>query len=147
MNPVFYMEYKESRKTILEMFIAYYKYQNLKAWGPFKVSDVKAKAEDKTQKRWREIKLISRKERTVHVEFYEDSFSCITGDVKQEYQYEELEAICETDTTFVLVADKKRKKDAFLGLKKGSVKGKSLADVKAFLLKKCPKVTGITYLE
>lgn len=147
MNPVFYMEYKESRKTILEMFIAYYKYQNLKAWGPFKVSDVKAKAEDKTQKRWREIKLISRKERTVHVEFYEDSFSCITGDVKQEYQYEELEAICETDTTFVLVADKKRKKDAFLGLKKGSVKGKSLADVKVFLLKKCPKVTGITYLE
>lgn len=147
MRPEFYMEYQESRKIVLEMFIAYYKYQNLKAWGPFKISDVKAKAEDKTQKRWREIKQISRKERTVHVEFYEDSFSCITGDVKQEYQYEEVEAICETDTTFVLVADKKRKKDAFLGLKKGSVKGKSLADLKEFLLKKCPKVTGVTYLE
>lgn len=147
MKPEFYMEYQESRKIVQEMFIAYYKYQNLKAWGPFKISDVKAKAEDKTQKRWREIKQISRKERTVHVEFYEDSFSCITGDVKQEYQYEEVEAICETDTTFVLVADKKRKKDAFLGLKKGSVKGKSLADLKEFLLKKCPKVTGVTYLE
>lgn len=147
MEPVFYMEYKESRKTILEMFTAYYKYQNLKAWGPFKVSDIKTKAEDKTAKHLGEIRAVSRKERTVHVDFYEDSFCCLTGDVKQEYTYEEIEVICETDTTFVLVADKKRKKDAFLGLKKGSVKGKSLADLKEFLLKKCPKVTGVTYLE
>lgn len=147
MEPLFYMEYKESRKIVLEMFIAYYKYQNLKAWGPFKISDIKAKAEEKTQKRWKEIKMISRKERTVQVEFYEDSFSCVTGDVKQEYRYDELEAICETDTTFVLVAGKKRKKDAFLGLKKGSVKGRSLADLKAFLLEKCPKITKIIYLE
>lgn len=147
MEPIFYMEYKESRKTVLEMFTAYYKYQNLKAWGPFKVGDVRGKAEDTTQKRWREIKRISRKDRTVQVEFYEDTFCCITDDVKQEYQYKELEAICETDTTFVLVADKRRRKDAFLGLKKGSVKGRSLADLKGFLLQKCAKVAAVTYLE
>lgn len=137
MEPLFYMEYQETRKSVAEMFDAFYRYRNTRIWGPFKVSDIPAKAEDSTRKRWLQIKKISRRERTVRAEFYEDSFSCRTGDVCQEYTYDEIRAICETDTTLALVADKKRKEDAFLGLKKGSVRGKSLASLKEFLLKKC----------
>ena len=58
----------------------------------------------------------------------------------QEYQYSEIEAMFETDTTLVFVAGKNRKKESFLGLKKGSVKGRSLADFKKFLLERCTKV-------
>lgn len=139
MEPIFYMEYKESRKIIEEMFDAYFKYRNHKVFRLFQVSDIKKHVDEKTAKRWAEIKQASRKERTISVEFYEENFCCVTGDIRQEYSYEEIQAICETNTTLALVADKKRKKDAFLGLKKGSVRGRSLADLKTFLLAHCPK--------
>lgn len=147
MEPIFYMEYSESIKIVNEMFIALYKYKNSRSWGPFKIQDIKTKAGESTKKRWNEIKKISRKERTVQVRFYEDRFSCTTGNVEQEFSYDEIEGICETDTTLALVAGKKRKKDGFIALKKGSVKGRSLADLKEFLLEKCPKAgKSIIYL-
>lgn len=147
MEPIFYMEYSESVKIVNEMFIALYKYKNSRSWGPFKIQDIKTKAVESTKKRWNEIKKISRKERTVRVCFYEDRFNCTTGNVEQEFSYNEIEGIYETDTTLALVAGKKRKKDGFIALKKGSVKGKSLADLKAFLLEKCPKAgKSIMYL-
>ena len=142
MEPIYYMEYIESIKIIEEMYDAYYKYKNLKTWKPFKVQDVKTKALDKAADRYKEIKKTGRKDRTVKVEFYEDTFICTTGDVKQEYRYDEIEGIYETSTTLAFVADKKRKKDAFLALKKGSVKGKSLSDLKTFIVKRCTKVKG-----
>ncbi len=142
MEPVYYMEYSESFKIVNEMYTALYKYRNTKSWGPFKIQDVKTKACESARKRWAELKKISRKERLVKVNFYEDNFTCVTGDVTQEFSYEEIECICETDTTLALVADKKRKKEGFVALKKGSVKGKSLADLKEFLLKKCTKAGG-----
>lgn len=147
MDALYYMEYIESKKIIEEMYDAYYKYKNHKAWGPFKTADIRTKALDKAAERYREIKKISRKDRTVRAEFYEEGFSCTTGDVKQEYTYDEIEGIYETDTTIAFVADKKRKKDAFLALKKGSVKGKSLSDLKGFVVPRCKKVKdGIVYL-
>ena len=136
------MEYSESFKIVNEMYTALYKYRNSKAWGPFKIQDIKTRAYEGAKKRWAELKKISRKERLVKVSFYEDSFTCVTGDVTQEFSYREIECICETDTTLALVADKKRKKEGFIALKKGSVKGKSLADLKEFLLKKCTKAGG-----
>lgn len=141
MEAKFYMEYKESKKAVEEMFDAYYKYKNSKRWGIFKSPDIREKVREKTDERWKEIRKISRKERTIRAEFFEDHFVCTTGDVIQEYQYAEIEALYETDTTFVFLAGKNRKKEAFLGLKKGSVKGRSLADLKKFLLKRCTKVT------
>ena len=142
MEPVYYMEYSESFKIVNEMYTALYKYRNSKAWGPFKIQDIKTRAYEGAKKRWAELKKISRKERLVKVSFYEESFTCVTGDVTQEFSYGEIECICETDTTLALVADKKRKKEGFIALKKGSVKGKSLADLKEFLLKKCTKAGG-----
>ena len=136
------MEYSESFKIVNEMYTALYKYRNSKAWGPFKIQDIKTRAYEGAKKRWAELKKISRKERLVKVSFYEDSFTCVKGDVTQEFSYGEIECICETDTTLALVADKKRKKEGFIALKKGSVKGKSLADLKEFLLKKCTKAGG-----
>ena len=136
------MEYSESFKIVNEMYTALYKYRNSKAWGPFKIQDIKTRAYEGAKKRWAELKKISRKERLVKVSFYEDGFTCVTGDVTQEFSYGEIECICETDTTLALVADKKRKKEGFIALKKGSVKGKSLADLKEFLLKKCTKAGG-----
>ena len=147
MEPVYYMEYSESFKIVNEMYTALYKYRNTKAWGPFKVQDVRTKAYEEARKRWAELKRISRKERTVKVRFCEDGFTCVTGDVTQEFSYGEIECICETDTTLALVADKRRKREGFIALKKGSVKGKNLADLKEFLLKKCTKAGGsIQYL-
>lgn len=147
MEPIYYMEYSESAKIVLEMYTALYKYKNLKAWGPFRIQDVKTKAYESTKKRWAQIKKVSRKERTVKVSFYEDSFTCVTGDVEQEFFYTEIRDLCETDTTLALVADKKHKKDGFIALKKGSVKGKSLGDLKSFLLEKCTKAGGnVVYL-
>lgn len=147
MEPIYYMEYTESKKAIEEMFDAYYKYKNHKAWKPFKTPDIRTKVLDKSAERYKEIKKISRKDRTVRAEFYEEGFCCTTGDVKQEYKYEEIEGIYETDTTIAFVADKKRKKDAFLALKKGSVKGKSLSDLKAFAVPRCKKVKdGVVFL-
>lgn len=139
MEPIFYMEYSESIKIVNEMYIALYKYKNRKAWGPFKIQDIKTKAAESAKKRWGEIKRISRRERTVKVQFFDEKFICTTGDMEQEFSYDEIEGIYETDTTLALVAGKKRKKDGFVALKKGSVKGKSLADLKEFLLGKCPK--------
>lgn len=148
MEPIYYMEYIESKKVIEEMFDAYYKFKNLTTWKMFQVQDVKTKAIDKGAERYADIKKISKKDRLVKVEFYEDHFFCLTGDVKQEYTYEEIEGIYETATTLVFVAGKKRKKEAFLALKKGSVKGKSLADLKEFALKHCTKVKkGVVYLQ
>lgn len=140
MEPIYYMEYVESKKVMEEMFETYYKFKNETSWGPFKVVDIKIRSEKKASERYAEIKKISRKDRTVKVEFYEDQFFCTTGNVKLEYTYGEIEGIYETDTTIAFVAGKKRKKEAFLALKKGSVKGKSLADLKAFALKRCTKV-------
>ncbi len=141
MEAIFYMEYRESKKAVEEMFDAYYKYKNSKRIGIFKSPDIREKVQEKTEERWKEIRKISRRERTVKAEFFEDHFVCTTGDVIQEYQYSEIEAMFETDTTLVFVAGKNRKKESFLGLKKGSVKGRSLADLKKFLLERCGKVT------
>lgn len=147
MEPLFYMEYSESDKIIKEMYIAFYKYKNTKAWGPFKIDDIKTKAGESAKKRWAEIKKISRKDRPVKVSFYEDKFTCETGSESHDYSYDEIEGLYETDTTFALVAGKRRRKDGFIALKKGSVKGKSLADLKEFLLKKCQKAGGsVVYL-
>lgn len=147
MEAIFYMEYRESKKAIEEMFDAYYKYKNSKRIGIFKSPDIREKVQEKTEERWKEIRKISRRERSIKAEFFEDHFVCTTGDVIQEYQYSEIEAVFETDTTLVFVAGKNRKKESFLGLKKGSVKGRSLADLKKFLLERCGKVTkGITLL-
>lgn len=141
MKAKFYMEYKESKKAIEEMFDAYYKLKNSKRWGIFKSPDIQEKVREKTEERYREIRKISRKERTIKVEFFEDHFVCTTGDVIQEYQYGEIEALYETNTTLVFVAGRNRKKESFVGLKKGSVRGRSLADLKTFLLERCIKVT------
>ena len=111
MEPVYYMEYSESFKIVNEMYTALYKYRNSKAWGPFKIQDIKTRAYEGAKKRWAELKKISRKERLVKVSFYEESFTCVTGDVTQEFSYGEIQCICETDTTLALVADKKRKKE------------------------------------
>lgn len=144
---VYYMEYKESKKTIEETFDAYYRYKNLKRWGPFKIQDIEAKVEKKADKRFKEIRSVNRKERTVRVEFYEESFCCMTGDVKQEYTYTEVEGIYETDTSLAFVVGKNRKKDVFLALKKGSVKGKGLSGLKEFLLNRCEKVKdGVVFI-
>lgn len=141
MEAKYYMEYKESKKAIEEMFDAYYKLKNSKRWGIFKSPDIQEKVREKTEERYREIRKISRKERTIKVEFFEDHFVCTTGDVIQEYQYSEIEALYETNTTLVFVAGRNRKKESFVGLKKGSVRGRSLADLKTFLLERCIKVT------
>ncbi|MDO4312727.1 MAG: hypothetical protein Q4C52_06560 [Eubacteriales bacterium] len=141
MEAKYYMEYKESKKAIEEMFDAYYKLKNSKRWGIFKSPDIQEKVREKTEERYREIRKISRKERTIKAEFFEDHFVCTTGDVIQEYQYGEIEALYETNTTLVFVAGRNRKKEAFVGLKKGSVRGRSLADLKTFLLERCIKVT------
>ncbi len=141
MEAIFYMEYRESKKAVEEMFDAYYKYKNSKRLGIFKSPDIRGKAQEKADERWREIRKISRRERSIKAEFFEDHFVCTTGDVIQEYQYSEIEAMFETDTTLVFVAGKNRKKESFLGLKKGSVRGRSLADLKKFLLERCVKVT------
>ncbi len=122
------------------MFDAYYSYKNSKRIGIFKSPDIREKVLEKTDERWKEIRKISRRERTIKAEFFEEHFVCTTGDVIQEYQYTEIEAIYETDTTLVFVAGKKRKKESFVGLKKGSVKGRSLADLKKFLLERCTNV-------
>ncbi len=144
---LFYMEYSESLKIVNEMYTALYKYRNTKAWGPFKTGDIRGRAQESARKRWAELKRISRRERTVKVSFYEDRFTCETGDVHQEFRYDEIEGIYETDTTLALVAEKKRKKDGFIALKKGSVKGHSLGDLKEFLVRKCTKAGGsVTYL-
>ncbi len=137
MEAKFYMEYRESKKAVEEMFDAYYSYKNSKRIGIFKSPDIREKVLEKTDERWKEIRKISRRERTIKAEFFEEHFVCTTGDVIQEYQYTEIEAIYETDTTLVFVAGKKRKKESFVGLKKGSVKGRSLADLKKFLLERC----------
>ena len=141
MEAKFYMEYRESKKAVEEMFDAYYKYKNSKRIGIFKSPDIRDKVQEKTEERWREIRKISRRERTIKTEFFEEHFVCTTGDVIQEYQYTEIEAMYETDTTLVFVAGKNRKKESFLGLKKGSVRGRSLADLKKFLQERCTKVT------
>lgn len=141
MEAIFYMEYRESKKAVEEMFDAYYKYKNSKRLGIFKSPDIRGKAQEKADERWKEIRKISRRERSIKAEFFEDHFVCTTGDVIQEYQYSEIEAMFETDTTLVFVAGKNRKKESFLGLKKGSVRGRSLADLKKFLLERCVKVT------
>lgn len=146
MEPIYYMEYSESFKIVNEMYTALYKYRNTKAWGPFKIQDIRTKAYEGAKKRWAELKKISRKERLVKVSFYEDRFTCVTGEVTQEFTYDEIEGIYETDTTLALVAGKKRKKDGFIALKKGSVKGHSLADLKEFLLKKCTKAGSVEHL-
>ena len=104
------MEYSESFKIVNEMYTALYKYRNTKAWGPFKIQDIRTKAYEGAKKRWAELKKISRKERLVKVSFYENRFTCVTGDVTQEFTYDEIEGIYETDTTLALVAGKKRKK-------------------------------------
>ncbi len=137
MEAKFYMEYRESKKIVEEMFDAYYRFKNRKRWGIFKSPDIREKVREKTDSRWKEIKQISRSERTVRAEFFEDYFVCTTGDVIQKYQYAEIEAMYETDTSLVFVAGRKRKKESFLALKKGSVKGRSLADLKSFLLERC----------
>ena len=140
MEAKFYMEYRESKKAVEEMFDAYYSYKNSMRIGIFKSPDIREKVREKTDERWKEIRKISRRERTIKAEFFGDHFVCTTGDVIQEYQYAEIEAMYETDTTLVFVAGKNRKKESFLGLKKGSVKGRSLADLKKFLLERCTKV-------
>ena len=140
METKFYMEYRESKKAVEEMFDAYYKYKNSRRLRFFRSVDIREKVQEKTEERWKEIRKISRRERTIKAEFFQDHFVCTTGDVIQEYQYSEIEAMFETDTTLVFVAGKNRKKEAFLGLKKGSVKGRSLADLKKFLLERCTKV-------
>ena len=149
MEPIFYMEYKESKKVMEEMFQAYYKYKNLKTWKPFRVQDVKLKAEEKANERYKEIKSKNRSkaDRTIKVEFFEEDFKCATGDIIQEYKYDEIEGIYETDTTLVFVAGKNRKKDAFLGLKKGGVKGTGLAELKSFVLPRCTKIkNGVQFI-
>ena len=141
MEAIFYMEYRESKKAGEEMFDAYYKYKNSNRLGIFKSPDIRGKAQEKADERWKEIRKISRRERNIKAEFFENHFVCTTGDVIQEYQYSEIEAMFETDTTLVFVAGKNRKRESFLALKKGSVRGRSLADLKKFLLERCVKVT------
>ena len=83
MEAIFYMEYRESKKAVEEMFDAYYKYKNSKRIGIFKSPDIREKVQEKTEERWKEIRKISRRERTVKAEFFEDHFVCTTGDVIQ----------------------------------------------------------------
>ncbi len=147
MEAIYLMEYKESRKSVEEAFDAYYRYKNLKRWGLFKIQDIQVKAEKEAAKKYKAIRSVNRKERTVKVEFYEDSFCCKTGDVKQEYAYAEIEGIYETATSLALVAGKGHKKDAFLAFKKGSVKGRGLSGLKEFLLNRCDKVKdGVVFI-
>lgn len=149
MEPIFYMEYRESKKTLEEMFQSYYKYKNIKTWKFFRIQDVKQKAEEKAEKRYKEIRQTNRSkaDRLIKVEFFEEGFTCTTGEIPQEYLYSEIEGIYETDTTIAFVAGKDRKKDAYLGLKKGGVKGRGLADLKNYVLPKCTKMTtGVQYI-
>lgn len=147
MKPRYYMEYVESKKTITESFKAYYKFKNLTTWKPFKVQDVSAKAEEKAGKRYAELRRTERKDRLIRVEFFEEYFVCKAGSAIQEYRYDEIEGIYETDTTIAFVAGKDRKKDAFQGLKKGAVKGKSLGDLKDFVVPRCKKLKhGVKYI-
>lgn len=143
MDVKYYMEYKETRKALEEMYEAYFKYKNSRKWKIFKTENPREKAEVKADERYKEIHQLIRKERTIKVEFYEDHFVSTTGYVTKEYQYSEVEGIYETDTTLLIVTEKQRKKekDAYLGLKKGSVRGKSLGDLKKFLTERCTKVT------
>lgn len=141
MDVKYYMEYKETKKALEEMFDAYFRYKNSKKWTIFKTTDIREKAKMKAEERYKEIHQLIRKERTIKVEFLEDHFVCTTGYITKEYQYGEIEGIYETDTTLLLVTGRNRKKDAFLGLKKGSVRGKSLADLKKFLTERCTKAT------
>ena len=142
MEPIYYMEYRETKKAIEEMFDAYYKYSNAKRWKIFRDPMIDEKIQEKTQKRYAEIHEKERRDRTITAKFYEEHFLCTTGDVVQEYVYDEIEGLYETDTTLVFIAGKKRKKESFLALKKGSLKGKSLHDLKAFLLDHCVKAGG-----
>lgn len=143
MDVKYYMEYKETKKALEEMFEAYYKYKNSGKWKLFKTENPREKAQVKADERYKEIHQLIRKERTIKAEFFEDHFVCTTGYITKEYQYGEVEGIYETDTTLLIVTTKKLKKDKdfYLGLKKGSVRGKSLADLKKFLVERCPKVT------
>lgn len=142
MEVKFYMEYKESKKALEEMYDAFYKYKNSKRPGIFKITDIREKSREKAEDRYKELRKTNRKDRTVKAEFYDDHFVCTSGDMIQKYQYEEIEGLYETDMMLVFLAGKKRKKESFVALKKGSVKGKSLADLKQFLLKRCTKVSG-----
>lgn len=141
MDAKFYMEYRESRKVIEEVFEAQLKYKNTKKWGMFKSSNIHEKAIQKAEERYKDIRLVCRKERTIKVEFFEDHFVCTTDDMSKKYRYDEIEEIFETDTILAFVADKNRKKDSFVGLKKGSIRGRSLADLKQFVVKRCTKAT------
>ena len=144
MEPIYYMEYQESKKSLEEMYDAYYKYSNHKRHGIFKIMDTDLKIKDKTEKRFEEIRRLSKHDRTVTTAFYDDGFTCATGDIAKEYSYSEVEALFETGQCLVIIADKRRRrKESFLALKKGALRGKSLHDLKAFLLKKCPAVSEI----
>ena len=93
METKFYMEYRESKKAVEEMFDAYYKYKNSRRLRFFRAVDIREKVQEKTEERWKEIRKISRRERTIKAEFFEDHFICKTGDVIQEYQYSDIEAM------------------------------------------------------
>lgn len=137
----FYMEYRESKKAIEEMYDAYYKYKESRKWKIFRSADMREKVRSKTDDRYQEIRKTSRKDRTVKVEYFDDHFVCTVGDVISEYRYDEIEKICETDTTLMFIAGRNRKKDAYVGLKKGSLRGKGLSELKKFLLERCTKLT------
>lgn len=140
MEAVYYMEYRETKKFVEESAEAYFKFRNTKRWKMFRTSDVKTKAIDTTEERYEELKKISRRDRVVKVEFLEDKLVFTAGDEVREVAYQNIEKIYETDTILAVYDTLgKKKKDKFLCLKKGSVRGKSLADLKEFLLEKCKK--------
>lgn len=143
MEPLFYMEYRETQKFVEEAVQAFYKYRNTKRLKMFRTIDVKTKSIDKTADIFEDLRKTSRKDRLVKVEFYEDRLNFEAGTDKREIGYKNIEKIFETDTILVLFNNVgKKKAERFLTLKKGSIRGRSLAELKSFLLEKCENVNG-----
>ena len=143
MEPLFYMEYRETKKFVEEAAQAFYKYRNTKRLKMFQTVDIKTKSIDKTAEIFEDLKKTTRKDRLVKVEFYEEQLNFEVGTDKREIGYKNIEKIFETDTVLALYNNAgKKKEEKFLTLKKGSIRGRSLAELKSFLLEKCENAKG-----
>ena len=143
MEPLFYMEYRETKKFVEEAVQAFYKYRNTKRLKVFRTIDIKTKAIDKTAEIFEDLKKTNRKDRLVKVEFFEEKVNFAAGTDVREIAYSSVEKIFETDTILVLYNKAgKKKEEKFLTLKKGSIRGRSLAELKSFLLEKCENAKG-----